>query len=255
MRAAKWWAGVAVLLVAVGSAGWLIFRPHHPDALWKIISEQCVPGLQQRGDPAPCSTVNLAENYVTLKDINGPLQYLLMPAGQISGIESPVLLSPQTTNFFWLAWQARGLMSERYGQAIPDSAVSLTINSVSGRTQNQLHIHISCLRKEVRQQLDDESTRIGGRWEILGTLRGHKYLARKVSRAELAQNSPFLLLANEVDGARANMGRYALAVARLPDDSFALLATERNYLSMNLASAEELQDHSCSILPVPPGSK
>ncbi|MBJ3815208.1 CDP-diacylglycerol diphosphatase [Shimwellia pseudoproteus] len=255
MRAVKWCIGIIILLVIIAGCGWLILRPHHPDALWRIISAQCIPGQQQHQDPAPCSSVNLDENDVTLKDINGPLQYLLMPATRISGIESPALLSPDAANFFWLAWQSRSLMSERYGQPIPDSAISLTVNSASGRTQNQLHIHISCLRSDVRQQIDRRSTRIGSRWESIGKLRGHEYLARKVSREALAQRSPFLMLADEVPGAREHMGLYGLAMASLPDSTFVLLATERNMLALNMASAEELQDHQCTILPVPPAGK
>ncbi|WP_205904449.1 CDP-diacylglycerol diphosphatase, partial [Salmonella enterica] len=52
----------------------------------------------------------------------------------------------------------------------------------------------------------------------------------------------------EVPEAREHMGRYALAVVRQSDDSFVLLATERNLLTLNRASAEEIQDHQCEIL-------
>jgi CDP-diacylglycerol pyrophosphatase len=37
---------------------------------------------------------------------------------------------------------------------VPDSAISLTINSPTGRTQNHFHIHISCLRPDVREKLN-----------------------------------------------------------------------------------------------------
>ncbi len=40
----------------------------------------------------------------------------------------------------------------------------------------------------------------------------------------------------------------ALAVLRQSDGSFVLLATERNLLIFNRASAEEIQDHQCDIL-------
>lgn len=40
----------------------------------------------------------------------------------------------------------------------------------------------------------------------------------------------------------------ALAVIRQSDGSFVLLATERNLLIFNRASAEEIQDHQCDIL-------
>lgn len=81
-----------------------------------------------------------------------------------------------------------------------------------------------------------------------GGLRGHEYLARRVTENELAQRSPFMMLAEEVPDAREHMGSYALAMVRQSDESFVLLATQRNLLALNLASAEEIQDHQCDIL-------
>lgn len=72
--------------------------------------------------------------------------------------------------------------------------------------------------------------------------------ARRVTEAELAQRSPFLMLAEEVPEARQHMGRFALAMAQQSDGSLVLLATERNLLTLNRASAEEIQDHRCAIL-------
>ncbi|VTO15486.1 CDP-diacylglycerol pyrophosphatase [Klebsiella variicola] len=48
-------------------------------------------------------------------------------------------------------------MSQRHGAPVPDNAISLAINSRSGRTQNHFHIHISCLRPDVRAQLDKDA--------------------------------------------------------------------------------------------------
>jgi CDP-diacylglycerol pyrophosphatase len=42
-------------------------------------------------------------------------------------------------------------MTLKRGSEVPDSAISLTINSPTGRTQNHFHIHISCLRPDVRE--------------------------------------------------------------------------------------------------------
>ena len=81
-----------------------------------------------------------------------------------------------------------------------------------------------------------------------GRITWHEYLARRVTENELAQRSPFMMLAEEVPDARDHMGRYALAMVRQSDESFVLLATQRDLLSLNLASAEEIQDHQCQIL-------
>jgi CDP-diacylglycerol pyrophosphatase len=45
-------------------------------------------------------------------------------------------------------------MTLKRGSEVPDSAISLTINSPTGRTQNHFHIHISCLRPDVREKLN-----------------------------------------------------------------------------------------------------
>ncbi|ECM8911379.1 CDP-diacylglycerol diphosphatase, partial [Salmonella enterica subsp. enterica serovar Senftenberg] len=234
--------------VAAAGVGYWKFSGN-PDALREIVLEQCLPDQLQHQNPAPCAEVKPRAGYVVFKDRHGPLQYLLMPTYRINGTESPLLLEPATPNFFWLAWQARGYMSKKYGHDIPDSAVSLAINSRLGRSQDHLHIHISCIRPDVREQLDNDLTRISTRWLPLpGDLMGHEYLARRVTESELAQRSPFMMLAEEVPEARDHMGRYALAVVRQSDGSFVLLATERNLLTFNRASAEEIQDHSCAIL-------
>lgn len=251
LRRNRYYLLLLLLVIATIGVGvyYKILPKGNPDALWHFISQKCVPGQQQRGQPAPCQEVNLAGGYVVFKDMNGPLQYLLMPTEKITGMESPELLQAQTPNFFNDAWQERHYLAEKRGAPIPDSALSLAINSVSGRTQNQLHIHISCLRPDVRQQLDGEAAVLANTWHPLEEpLMGHPYLAKRITAAELAAQSPFLMLAREVPSAAQNMGHFTLAMVPLADGGFALLAGERNLLRGNMASGEEIQDHSCAIL-------
>ena len=236
---------IALLVIALAGALWRF--QHNGNALWRIISQQCVPGQQQRNDPAPCQQVNLAQGYVTLKDRNGPLQYLLMPVARISGIESPALRDPATPDFFALAWQQRHLLTMRRGVAVPDSAISLTVNAEYGRTQNQLHIHISCLRPEVRQRLDRLTAQLNPHWQP-ERLNQHRWLIRTLTPTELAQQSSFIRLMQEVPQAQQAMGKYGMALATLADGRLALMAIERDWLTLNRASAEELQDHDCTIL-------
>ena len=79
-----WSAGTVVIVFAIvflgaspsGSAA-------NPDALWKIVHDQCVPDQQQNHNPAPCALVDQnkgdAKGYAILKDIVGATQYLLIP--------------------------------------------------------------------------------------------------------------------------------------------------------------------------------
>ncbi|MBS0967982.1 CDP-diacylglycerol diphosphatase [Chimaeribacter arupi] len=255
IRGYRVWSVLCIALCLLAAGAYLWLRPAHPDALWKIVSEQCLPNLQRTGQASPCALANPAAGYVVLKDQNGPLQYLLMPAAKTTGIESPELLAAKTPNFFMQAWQARGVMARRYGRPIDDSVISLAINSEWGRTQNQLHIHLSCLRPAVQQQLQAADRRITPRWQPL-TLDGRPWLARRVTPEEFAHEGAFRLLAEGVPGAKEKMGHYGLAMVRAKSGDFLLLAIERDLLSLNLASAETLQDHECRLLEnagVPPG--
>lgn len=239
---------VLLLLIAGAAVVVAMHTRSNGNALWQIVSGKCLPGQRQNGDPAPCTRVDIQQGYALMKDRNGVLQYLLMPLAKITGIESPLLLNATTADFFTLAWQSRAQLSALHGAPIDDRALSLTINSEYGRTQNQLHIHISCLRPDVRQTLDGLTPMLSARWQTV-TLRQHAYQIRTLTPAELTQESLFIRVADEIAGARAAMGKYGLALAALGDGRLVVMAVERDWLRLNQASAEELQDHSCSILP------
>ncbi len=225
----------------------------HSNALWHIVSRKCLPDQEKNGQPAPCSQVDVKQGYVVLKDEEGPLQYLLMPTAKITGIESPALLEDNTPNFFAQAWQARHFMSDKYGKPIDDANIALAINSKYGRSQNQMHIHISCLLPEAKAQFEEEAGQVGYSWqELPEKWKQHTYLARRVSPAELNEKGAFRLLADGIPGARDKMGDFGLAMVSLKSGDFLLLANERNLVKLNTASTEEIQDHKCAILdPMP----
>ena len=166
---------------------------------------------------------------MVLKDRNGALQFLLLPIAKITGVESRKLLSPATPNFLSEAWRARHFMEERRGAAINDRVYSLAVNSEWGRTQNQLHVHISCLRADIRQQLDALDSTLNDQWQT-HKLGKHDYVMRAITRDEFKRTSPFIRIASELPGARENMGRYGVAIAALKDGRRALMVVERNWL-------------------------
>lgn len=242
---------LALLLIVVAIVCSVIFWPKsgNPNILRHITLDKCIPNYTQNQNPAPCSEVNLDKNYVILKDLNGILQYLLMPTARLDGMESPELLDNKTTNFLWESWQERHFMSDKLGKPIPDSAVSLAINSKYGRTQNHLHIHISCLAPEIRQILDQQAPTINTQWQALPVkLKGEHYIARRATAEEFQQTSPFLMLANEVKGAAEQMGKYSIAIAPINNNDFVILATKHQWIPLNKASSEDIQEHSCKIL-------
>lgn len=227
-----------------------------PSALWKIVSGQCVPDQQKAHDPAPCSAVDLAagveKGTAVLKDINGVAQFLLLPTARIGGIEDPAILAPGATNYWAAAWNARHFVNERLHTALPREAVSLAINSAYGRTQDELHIHIDCVRPDVRAALAANLDQIGDHWAPFPvTLGGHDYRAIRIAGETLDAANPFLVLADNDPAARADMGTHTLVVvgATFPGGApgFVLLDDRANLLTGDRASGEQLQDHTCAI--------
>jgi CDP-diacylglycerol pyrophosphatase len=226
----------AVILALSGAGAAHADGPTNSDALWQIVAGQCVPDDRQHGDPAPCAQVDLTagqqHGYAVLKDIVGATQFLLIPTARIAGIESPELLAPDATNYFAAAWRARIFVEHRAGRALPRDSVSLAINSSTGRTQNQLHIHIDCVREDVRQALADHAREVSASW------------------------TPVTVLADGLAGARADMGSETLVVVGMgergvgPDSrpGFIILADRADAATGNPGVGEQLQDHSCALL-------
>jgi CDP-diacylglycerol pyrophosphatase len=222
------------------------------DALKKIVIGQCVPHQQAGRGPAPCAEVDLKGGFAVLKDKRGNTQFLLIPTKVVTGIEDRQTLAPGAPNYFAAAWAARRFTEKQAGKPIPRDDIGLSVNSAYGRSQNQLHIHIDCIRPEVRQALKDNDSRIGNVWAVLDAdLAGHRYRAMRLDGAELERN-PFRVLSEGDEEAGAGMGRETLTVvgAVFPDGKpgFYLLADRANIETMDTASSETLLDHDCAVL-------
>jgi CDP-diacylglycerol pyrophosphatase len=224
------------------------------NALWHIVSEQCVPDQKMNQAPRPCAEVDLAAGYAVLKDLVGNTQFLLIPTTQVTGIESPKVLEPQAPNYFAAAWHARHFVEERVRHALPRDAIGLAINSVSGRSQNQLHIHVDCMRLDVMAALRAHASAIGTDWaKFPEPLVGHDYMAMRIEQPDLGAINPFVLLADSLSGARADMAHYTLVVMganAAGKDGFIVLAGHATPGTGNWGAGEQLQDHACAAVTV-----
>jgi CDP-diacylglycerol pyrophosphatase len=241
---------IAALLAATGMAH------ADPDALWKITHDKCVPDQQEHGAPAPCALVDLQggadKGFVILKDLVGDTQYLLIPTEKITGIESPELLAPDAPNYFADAWAERHFTETAAKRDLPRSNLSLAVNSTSGRSQNQLHIHIDCVAPAVRDAVLRNIAAIGDKWAPFPEpLVGHQYRAIRVSGETLDGVDPFKSIADGVPGARGTMGNQTLAVVGvdLPGGApgFVILNDQADADTGDRGAAEDLQDHSCAL--------
>lgn len=250
----------------MSAAAWSLgIGPAHadPNALWNIVSGQCVPNEMRADDPAPCALVDLdrgdAGGYAVLKDMEGARQFLVIPTQRITGIESPAVLEPGATNYFAAAWHAKSFVDERAGQVLPRTWVSLAINSELARSQNQLHIHVDCVRADVHAVLQSHASAIGPTWAPFPVpLAGDPYSALAVWGENLEVN-PFVLLADGLAGARADMGARTLAVVGMVGadgrPGFVILAGQAGAVPGDVANGEDLQDHDACPAPGAPLGK
>jgi len=225
---------------------------HHPNALWHIVHSLCVTDMKASGDPAPCAQVDQQGGYAVLKDIQRRSQFLVLPTRRIPGIESPDLLAPGAPNYWQDAWAQRWRVAEAVGRPATREEVGLAVNSVLGRTQNQLHIHIDCVRPDVLKALHGHEAELGSHWRTLSfPVVWRRFKARWVRGEDLGANDPFKLLAAD-PVARADMAGETLAViaAQRAKDGpgFILLADRVDPATDDIGVAEELLDHHCRVL-------
>lgn len=249
-------AAAAALLLDVTAV-----RAADPDILWHIVHDQCVPRAPKSENPSPCAEVDIKpgvdHGFVVLKDLTGNTQFLVIPTARITGIEDPALLASGASNYWAFAWTARRYVFARAHKDLPRDAIGVAVNSVDGRSQDQLHIHVNCIRADVRDYLAAHAANFARDWSGPDAfLRGHNYKVMRLDAASLSNTNLFTLLADGVPGARQDMAHWSLAAIPVSfgtdADGFALLATHVDQASGNYGSAEELQDHDCAIAQAGP---
>jgi CDP-diacylglycerol pyrophosphatase len=235
-------------------AGPAVVRAADPDVLWKLVHGQCAPNQAASLNPAPCAYVFLGSphefGFAVLKDRSGQTQHLLIPTDKLTGIEDARLQRPGSETYLAHAWAFRALDFARLGHGLPDRDMSLAVNSEYGRSQNQLHIHIDCVRQDVRDALARDQASIGPAWTPMSEpLAGHLYQAMAIPAADLERTNLFRRLARIIP--TGTMGRETLVVigAVLTDGKpgFDVLVDRADKARGDDASGEDLQDHDCAL--------
>ena len=216
-------------------------------ALWEIVHAQCVPNYESTGRPNPCAAV--WPDAAVLKDLVGVAQFLLIATTRVDGVESPSLLAAGAPNYWDAAWEARKFVTERLHATLPRDAIGLAINSAAARTQDQLHIHIDCVREDVTKTLNEHQAEIGTSWATLSIPPGRSYLVRRLEQETLAHRDPFELVADQGPDARYNMGMQTIAVIGAVFENgtsgFYILSHRADVAACDPGAAEELLDHDC----------
>jgi CDP-diacylglycerol pyrophosphatase len=236
----------AAVVVALACMAMVWARSGNPDALWQIVHDRCVPDETANHDPAPCTQIDLSQRWAVLKDAVGKTQFLLLATDRITGIEDPQVLAPQASNYFAAAWDARGFVVQRASHPLMNDQLSLAINSRMARSQNQLHIHVDCVRADVHEALHHIQGEFTTAWSPI-TVAGEQYRIRHLDSADLQSKNLFALVAEQLQpGQGMDLETIVLIGAAASDqDGFDLLAG-RAGVGGNRGSGEALQDHGCA---------
>jgi CDP-diacylglycerol pyrophosphatase len=214
----------------------IIARP--PNSLWSP-AQCCAKNLQSnRG----CRYYSEADDFIILKD-NSPAKpdaYLIIPTTKVTGIEDRSVFLPPVADFWAYGWRQAQIYVRK-----PAADIGLAINSEFGRTQNQLHIHISCVRRDVAQALADSAHKIGHdpATPVTVPLGLQNNVYRVIEVTSLVSRSPFALTA-AMPGARSDMAAQSIAVigSKTPGLYYVL---DTYHHGGNPGAAEELLDQSC----------
>jgi CDP-diacylglycerol pyrophosphatase len=193
--------------------------------------------LADPGQGAPCTAVDPGRGFVLIKDDDPekPYAWLLVPATDVTGIEDPAVLAAPVAGFWEIGW---GFAAELL--PVPPERRALAINSKQGRSQNLLHIHVSCISPALRDALARADVGPAWRGEPSLAVGGQTFDVRTV--AALAP-SPFLVLRDR-PGAAEDMGGQSLAVIGRAGGGFYLVADASE--PGVAAETEALLDETCA---------
>jgi CDP-diacylglycerol pyrophosphatase len=128
----------------------------------------------------------------------------------------------------------------------------VAVNSLYGRTQDLLHLHVDCLRVDVRDELRRSGPRIGYAWSRRHTLTlaGQPYHVIRIDGEDIAGLDPFRRLAEGMGVPRGQMGAWTLVLAGATFEGgkpgFFLAAGRADPARGDNGSGEDLQDHDCA---------
>ncbi|TXN72837.1 CDP-diacylglycerol diphosphatase [Methylobacterium sp. WL6] len=217
------------------------------DVLWAAL-KTCVLAKSVANRTFPCLDVDLGDKdrpgTAVLRAPGQPTHVVVMPTDTVVGLEALVLRGERGTAYWRAALAARRFVSDPPKGRIPVAEVGLAVNWAQGRSQDQLHIHLDCIKPRVLAALRTHGHGIRATWAPFAVpLAGDRYVAMRVTAAEAERFNPFAALVR-LPG-RQNLRQTSLTAVATPagdpDPGYYVLA----YRAPR-ASAEDLMDHTYS---------
>lgn len=219
--------------------------------LWRVV-QTCLADHSITGGSFPCLRVDtdggLDRGYAVLRAPFERLHIIVTPTVRTIGIEDARLVKPEAPNYFADAWASRRFVSDDLVQKPSRSDLAMAINSKPGRSQDQLHIHVACVRPDVKRSVASlvGTLKPGGFVSVRVLPRAPRYMAMPIAGPDLAGQNPFELVADVLKP--ADMADVTIVLVGNGSDDhpgFVLLARSRVHGIWDDAHGEVLLDGSC----------
>jgi CDP-diacylglycerol pyrophosphatase len=224
-------------------------------ALWQVV-RACVVDFKLTGASLPCFEVDVSDgeergNVV----LRAPLFHdlIVAPTRKIVGIEDPFLRSAGAPNYFDAAWRARSFLKSADGRAPEHDEIAVIANSAVIRTQDQLHIHVGCLKSHAKRMLATAAPNVPiGKWAPIGAIVPHTvFWGMRIRGTNLSDIEPFRLTAEALTDKMIPLRNLTIAAAGVRvkgDDQFLILTSYAEATGTSLGSSA-LLDRSCPAGP------
>src|SRR5947209_20181496 len=220
------------------------------DLLWGVV-KICVANHQLTGGAFPCLDINseqgVARGFAVVRAPLKQTHIVVTPTARVTGIEDPALQAPDAPNYFADAWAARRYVLDPVERPISERDIGLAVNSRPGRSQDQLHIHVDCLRHRYAQLLRQHDAGLSAeKWTRLTfALRGRYYWAMLINSPGLSQTNIFRTAATLLRVSPGRMEDVTVVLVPRFDKGFYLLADQYSPGAMGKGHGEFLLDHAC----------
>ncbi|WP_246154644.1 CDP-diacylglycerol diphosphatase [Methylobacterium oryzihabitans] len=169
------------------------------DVLW-VALQGCLLNKRTTGRAFPCLSVDPGDRdrpgTAVLRAPGEPTHLVVMPTADVVGVEAPDLQTPKGAVYWRAALAARREVSAAIRGGRPLDEIGLAVNSSGGRSQDQLHIHVDCVRASVLAELRQRAGIVlPGTWTGIplpvGERRWRRFLAMRISLAQAEAFNPF----------------------------------------------------------------
>lgn len=222
------------------------------DLLWRVV-QTCVLNHKLTGLAFPCLDVDAeggaARGHAILRALGDQNHLILTPITRTIGIEAESLRGRGATNYFADAWNARDFLTRGLARAPGRADIGLAINSRPGRSQDQLHIHIACVRPEVERALEAAVTRVTAHpWSKVKLLPfARPYIVRYVPGDDLHAVNPFDEVARAFDLTDPqDLGEVTIVVTGAKPEGFFVMARRKAPRIFDQPHGEALLDPDCA---------